>query len=446
LHEYINNNIPVVAICNYVEAFYSFLKRDHDETLLKRRQYADRDFYWLGNKKLLITAVPISDEAVMRTRWGYDQTYIISPGNPSPSLCQDILREKDLLEAVIRYAGDNKTLQLIPYMTSREFLALVRTLEEEHGLTILLPESPTPENVWVRDYIDTKVGFRVLVSQWLKERNVYLPFGIICASMDDIIRSVQWFNENGKTCIIKASDGGGGYGNAIITSNFNGDEALYQFIEKHQMVCDCLTVVEEFITSEQQMFPSLEMFVPPLGQGEPLITYLSNQIFSDDGGFAGVMVSRDLYEQPWYTELERSGTIIAKKLQEMGYIGHFDLDTILDDEGRLYLMEVNSRRTGGTHAHEFATFKIGKDYLDHVSIYSHTDIETKAGYQVDQLITLTDGLLYPINKACKGLVFTSTSLLAEGSMGAMFVGSTPDEALGYYNELIHRLQMNGHER
>ncbi len=62
-----------------------------------------------------------------------------------------------------------------------------------------------------------------------------------------------------------------------------------------------------------------------------------------------------------------SGMIFARRLQQMGYVGHFDLDTVVDDAGRVYLLEINPRRTGGTHVHEFAEHVFGADYLDNRS-------------------------------------------------------------------------------
>ena len=92
-------------------------------------------------------------------------------------------------------------------------------------------------------------------------------------------------------------------------------------------------------------------------QGEPQITYVSDQLFQGFGDFCGVLVSRELLDTPWYPPLAESGMIIARRLQQMGYVGHFDLDTVVNDEGRVYLLEINPRRTGGTHVHEFAALR-----------------------------------------------------------------------------------------
>ena len=60
----------------------------------------------------------------------------------------------------------------------------------------------------------------------------------------------------------------------------------------------------------------------------------------------------------------------------MGYVGHFDLDTVVNDEGRVYLLEINPRRTGGTHVHEFADHVFGADYLDKVALLSNDTLSS----------------------------------------------------------------------
>ncbi len=68
--------------------------------------------------------------------------------------------------------------------------------------------------------------------------------------------------------------------------------------------------------------------------------------------------------------------IFAHRLQAMGYVGHFDLDTVVNDDGRVYLLEINPRRTGGTHVHEFAEHVFGADYLDKVTLLSNDTLSS----------------------------------------------------------------------
>ncbi|MBN1812136.1 MAG: hypothetical protein JXA14_09900 [Anaerolineae bacterium] len=442
MHAYLHESVPLVAVYNNLEVAFSFLSRANDAAFIETRRYrGDRALLWLGDPKLVFTTAPIPYAKRLCQRWGYPGTHTLCPANPSHQLSLDILREPDLLAQLIEYAGPKRTVQLVPYATTPEFLQLAETLRTEHGLTALLPESPPAERLWVRDYIDTKTGFRVLTSQWLSDSTL-LPFGIVCQDMQQAAEAIRWFNANGQICVVKSNSGESGLGHMVLSPEENSVPAKYirTKLWSNRFLRDDLIVVERYINSSGRLSPSLEMFVPPLGIGEPEITYLSNQLFGDFGRFAGVLVSRELPSSDWYPLLAESGLKIAERLQEMGYVGHFDLDTIVDDEGRLFLLEVNARRTGGTHVHEFARFTFGPDYLDEVALLSHNSFSSEGITHPEELLHAVGDLLYPMNHERRGVVITVTSALTAQRFGCVIVASSAKEALALQEALSERLR------
>jgi phosphoribosylglycinamide formyltransferase 2 len=147
----IEPEVPLVAIHNNLETFYKFLQRAEDPEILRKRFHrGERGIFWLGDPKLLfVTAASPAADQVCR-RWGYPGTLVVEPTNPTPQLSLDILREPQLLARILEHAGPGRTIRLIPYATTREFLQLAAELRGR-GLTILLPESPSPEKLWLRD-------------------------------------------------------------------------------------------------------------------------------------------------------------------------------------------------------------------------------------------------------------------------------------------------------
>ncbi|HLE29575.1 MAG TPA: hypothetical protein VI793_15740 [Anaerolineales bacterium] len=429
-------DIPVVVICNISETFYSFLKRAEDPAaqarLIHGEQYrGDRALLWLGDSKLVFVTFPIPHAQALYRQLGYRQTRYLAPHNPSPQLCQDILREAHLLTALIEYAGAQRTAQIIPYATTPEFLQLVDVLRREHGLTVRLPESPAPECLWVRDYIDTKAGFRVLASRWLGDRaDTLLPSGVACEDWQSAAAVAHWFCLNGQTCVVKADDGENGIGqNVLRPGEFASVKAIHRALERNPFLHEHGVTVEAYIPSAGQLSPSLEVFVPPFGAGQPEITYLSRQLFLSPGDFCGVLVSRELREAGWYPALAESGLRLAEQLQAMGYVGHFDMDTIVDDGGRLFLLEVNSRRTGGTHVHEFARFTFGPDYLGRVALLSHDAMSSGAIREFERLQAALGDLAYPMRGERRGVILTVTSALAAGEFGCLIAAASAAEAL-----------------
>jgi hypothetical protein len=202
-----------------------------------------------------------------------------------------------------------------------------------------------------------------------------------------------------------------------------------------------LIIVEEYIHSPQQISPSPEVFVPRLGEGEPYIMYMTQQIIQGFSDFCGIEVSKHMYEEKWFPDLKRSSLVIAKGLQEMGYVGHFDLDCLVSEEGKLYLLEVNSRRTGGTHVHDFAQHVIGPDYIDKVSLISYEAMKSGGIKTADELLETVKEFLYPMNgDECYGLVITITTALRLGTFGCITVAPNIEQALRLRDEVAEKIK------
>lgn len=439
-------NYPVVVVCNISETFYPFLNRapqdDERTRLILGEQYrGDRTLMWLGRSKLVVVSHPIPHAEDFCHQFGYQDTQYIAPEEPSPWLCQDVMNEPGLLKALASYAGSARTIQLIPYAATVDFYQLVDKLSVDYGLQVLTPESPAPDRLWVRDYIDTKLGFHVLVSQWLKNSDSLLPRRIVCQDLEGAAAAVQWFGDCGLDCLIKADDGENGIGNFLIsTGSFSSIEAIKIHLHQHSFLDCAEVVVEEFIHTSDLLSPSLEIFVPPLGVGEPAITYLSQQIFQGPGDFCGVMVDHVLMESKWYAALAESGLVIANHLQEMGYAGHFDLDAIIDDEDRPYLLEINSRRTGGTHVHEFGLNYFGPEYLNEVVLLSNDSLSSSGISDYVELRYALRAYLYPEYENGYGLIISVTSSLVDGEFGAVFVAATAEDVIALQNEVASCLR------
>jgi 5-formaminoimidazole-4-carboxamide-1-beta-D-ribofuranosyl 5'-monophosphate synthetase len=80
----------------------------------------------------------------------------------------------------------------------------------------------------------------------------------------------------------------------------------------------------------------------------------------------------------------------------LGYCGYFDLDAIVDPTGQVYVVEMNPRRTGGTHVHEMAEFLVGKAYRHQVALLSGAlTLRRPCTWPELDLALREAGLLYP---------------------------------------------------
>ena len=431
--------IPVVAVYNNLETFYHFLSRADDPSLFEKRKYrGDRGLYWMGNSKLLFVTADIPDVSYLCEHWGYRDTLVMAPRQSTHQLSLDILREPGLIRQIVEYAGPKKAINLIPYATTAEIYQLVETLRTEYGLTVFLPESPASEHLWLRDYIDSKVGFRTLVSRWVDAQEL-LTEAVVCRDLPQAADAVHWFASRGKDCVVKADRGESGIGHLVFSADTITSDVVKQKLLQDPFLKEDLIVVEEYISSAVQLSPSLELFVPPLGRGEPEITYLSKQLFERFGRFAGVLISRELLRSDWYATLAENGLKIARQLQALGYVGHFDLDAVVGDDGKIYLLEINTRRTGGTYVHEFARFTFGSDYLERVTLLCNNSIHCGDIRDIQTLAAVLGDLLYPGGSCNTGIVITVVSTLSAGEFGCIFIAPTESEVLSLKQTLLDRI-------
>jgi len=445
MYPHLNPEIPVVCISNTAESFCKYVGReiqaDKRADLMREMQgLGDRALLFPISSKLVFMSYPVHHELFIREVYGFYETMYLTPRSPSPSLCLDILRERRLLNAIVQYSTPGQTLYLIPHATTRQFLDLVEILRNEYQLEILLPESPDVTCLWLRDYIDTKCGFRSLVGNWLvgnwlNKLTCKLPLGIACRNLEQAVATVHWFLMNGKSCIAKADQGNDALGQTIIRGDSCiGRREVSEVLRKNHFLQDDLILVEEFIDSPDSLFPSLELFVPPQEEGIPEITYPCNQIFSKTGRFVGLLIEQHLKQQNWYPTFERVALHLAMKLQSMGYVGHFDLDAIIDAQGTIFLLEINARRTGGTHVHEVARYLLGNCY-DNTTLLSNTAISSKSIRDFQSLSTVLREMLFPVNNQPTGIMITHTSMLSRGMFGYIIFAPSQGSALSLQRQM-----------
>jgi hypothetical protein len=436
------NGYPLVIVHNYLESFQKFLSRSKDEnTLLDRRFNGDQALFWLGDSKLVISSAPIEDSQLLRERWEFEDTKTISPRKMSVSLSKDILRESHLREAILEMAGQDRKVALVPYATTSEFLHLADTLREEDGLDIHLPESTPNTNLWIRDYLDSKVGFRSVLSQVSEEkRYLNIPHGFTCADLEQVIEAADWFRRRGKGCVVKANIGGSGVGNLFLPiETIQDKEIIANQVKSNQFLSQDIFIVEELIISPGNISPSMEFYLPPKDRGAPQFTYLCNQLFERSGRFAGVVISKELEGTSWWPNFSKQGYQVARRLQQVGYTGTFDLDAVVDPDDNCFIVEVNSRRTGGTYAHEFMEHNFGPEYMDHFTVLSENKEPSGNCRSLKELETAIDDLLYPIDGEPHGVIVLLTSMLPMGYFGYLVLGSSIGEVKALRSQMISRL-------
>jgi hypothetical protein len=441
------NDIPTVVVSNFAEAHVDFLGRcadpkEREELISSEAYHADRTLLWAGDPKLVIVSYQIAHADLITQRLNFPNTTHIYPEIPTHYLSRDILRESHLVDKIVAYAGAGRLVQLIPYATTPEFLELVDVLRDQYRLDVQTPESPEKKDFWLRDYVDTKAGYRILASFWLADADDLLPFGVACYNLDQALRVAESFSSRNVSCVLKADTGESGIGTFVIHPHEGElDKEIKQGLLTDPYFKSELIVVEEYIPAREQLSPSLEIKVPRSGEGDPEVTYVSKQLFLKFGDFCGIQVDKSLYEAPWYATLESSGLILARQLQTLGYVGHFDIDCIVRDDGHLYMLEINARRTGGTHVHDFAKHFYGNDYIHKASFISYEAMNSGTITSPQDLVEVLQEYLFPIKGDERfGLIITITRALHNHRFGCIVVAHTAQEAFQLQQDVLAHIQ------
>jgi hypothetical protein len=279
-----------------------------------------------------------------------------------------------------------------------------------------------------------------------KLKHFRLPRGFLCRNCQEAAEAVCWFLNRDTKCLVKANLGAGGEG----LSRFDPDSRnqsnladVLTILQANPFLDNDLLIVEELIAMEPLVAggsPSVDLYVPPLGQGKPRVLCLSGQMLAVDGQFLGVKIHRDILSDSMTRAIRQDSLCIAHEVARLGYVGPFDIDLVAGKDGDLYAVEMNMRRTGGSHAHDAASHLFGSDYVKRVAVLAAS--KSVAGEYLllfDVLYELVSDLLYPTD-GLSGLVFTNVSLLNHGAFGYIIFAPSVRQVDAIYEKVSGRIE------
>ena len=415
----------------------------------------DRSLLWCGASKLVVTSLPVEPGHLryLQGAMGYRRLENLWPASPTESLCEDILREDALRARIVSRLRGAGAVPLISFVGSAQVLAVAEALRRE-DLEVYTPECPPADRLWVRDYLDSKAGFREFFSNMQPPLDgVRLPQGAVGRDTAQAAHLAATFLEQGRACLCKPNNSQSGVGFLILRpGELAGDGAgVRRSIQARldanpQMTCDCI-VVEELIDMDPRVgggSPSIEMRVPADPAQDVEFMYLCGQILTPKGYFFGVEMYRDVLGPELERSLEEVGRRVAREVRRAGYVGVFDMDLVVGRDGGVYAVEINTRRTGGTHAHEAAEFLFGRRYWERVAAISN-NVLIFQGPKLDYagLQGLLRGILFPMGEPREGILPTIVSSLASNRIGYVAFGASIGRARELERTLHERLAASG---
>ncbi|WP_198804898.1 ATP-grasp domain-containing protein [Leptolyngbya sp. BL0902] len=391
----------------------------------------DRSLFYLPSPKLLVTSVTPPHLDYVRSLGYVIQSF--SPRRPSPSLCQDLITDQELSHALLAAIDRDAPLEIVPYGNTAEFFQMVAHYQTQYALTIALPESPVASLGWFRDALDGKSVFAMLAPALLEGTACRLAPRVVADSIPQATAAVQTFLAQAQACVVKPDVGYLSLGLMRFDPHDSWTQATIEaHLRRNAAFGHRKLSVEAWIRSGiEGQSPSVEVFVPH--RGKPYVTYVCDQVFSADNLFAGIALRPEFYATAWAKTLSQGALAVADRLQSLGYCGYFDLDAIVDSEGQVYVIEMNPRRTGGTHVHDLAEFLVGQDYCNREVLLSGSlTLKHPCTWPELEIVLRESGLLYP-----QGAVIpVQTSSLPLGWLGYVILAAEWEAVQGWQKRLL----------
>jgi Pre ATP-grasp domain len=445
-----------VYIFNLSEDVWPFISAMSDKHRQKleieeNADLGDRDLFSFCAEESMIFVLPRPvDQAFFdyfTTLFGKRNFRILVPKSHSGVICEDIMHDENIMQALVDAANGSRRLVVKGYSTSQPFLDLVRTLRER-GLTIFTPEAPEEEDAWTVNFFGSKSGIRQLSQQSRAiEPDFIMADGIVVSGIVDASRIAanKYVSEHG--VVIKTNKGHSGAGVLLLREGelpndySQCQKAILAKLEKDEYWKLFPIVIESLISVNPSVgggFPSVEFQVQKNGHVEFL--YFGGMRVTKDGVFLGMEIHNSAISEQAAVRMVDTGFFIGEQYRTNGYRGYFDVDFVAAKNGQVYVTESNVRRTGGTHVFATAERLFGKDfmYLTYVLSNNAYKLTEDKIYTFNEILAVLAPVLF--NKQTReGLIIISENLLSYHQLGYIIFGKTEKRAREIEDKMIQLL-------
>lgn len=416
-----------LQLVQFLEKTQAISEIDEDHALSDRFLFSDED------DRILITPYLIEksflEESLRVLKFNNVKNW--APKNINGSICDAILADKNLWKKIISVISDNPGIKIAAYSGTKEFYFLVNKLREL-GLNFRVLECPTDDNKWTQEYFGSKAGFRQAVLA-LGKNFPAMPTGIIAGSRDEVVGWAKYFLEEKGGVVIKFNHGLAGAGlKIILKKEIKGDieNFLKELVDKEKYFQAMPVVVEEKIEGEDI---SIEVKVT---DKEVEFLYGCGMRVTSDGMFQGVEIGSGVSPK----KLKMAGKRLGIILKKFGYRGFFDCDMVMNKAGKIFPLEANLRRTGGTHVWEMARRLLGKNNWQKFYLVANNGLTFKS-LKVKSYKDIKDiaGELFFDKNKMEGVVVTVVGLISKKRLGYVVIGKNKKRTYAIEKEFLRRL-------
>jgi len=446
----------LVYVFNMSEDVWPFItsirkKEAREDEIEDNAILCERDlFLFTGEDNVLYVAPKSISPAFLSyfTRLTKNENFrVVVPHEHTGVICEDIARDKYVMQEIIAAANSSRRLTLTSYATSLQFLHLADHLRGQ-GITVATPDTPEEEDAWTVNFFGSKSGIRQLAQQSASlEPDLKMPDGVICSGVADAARIAanRYVKEHG--VVLKTNKGHSGYGVLIfrpgdLEDSYHAcEQAIHAKLSEEKYWETFPIVIERYIEENPAVaggFPNVEFRIAKNGRVEFL--YFCGLRVTRDGTFKGIEIHRDVVSNKIATHMIDTGYFIGEQYAKNGYRGYYDVDFVAARNGELYVTESNVRRTGGTFVYMTALRLFGKDFMS--DVYTISNNAFKLPEDRRYTLSVITETLSPIlfnRKTGEGVIIVSEQYLALHRFSYIIFGRNERRALAIETEMEHLL-------
>lgn len=356
----------------------------------------------------------------------------LRPGAAPRNLAARCLEEGAMIERLAEIASRAGELTVLPYMGSGHTWLLGREISQRASVPVYVA-APPPALV---RRVNDKAWFARTVEALLGPNAV--PPAIAISGAAAMAASVRALAERSDFVAVKIPDSAGSVGNLVFPArSFRGRrlrevrETLITRLREVGWNARYPLVVQVWETKVLSS-PSVQIWVPNLGDGLPIIEGIFEQIVEGEKAkFVGSRASHlcdDVCER-----VIREGSQLAGLFQRLGYFGRMSLDCILTRQANggtlVGWIECNGRWGGVSIPMTLVNRLTGNWHLHPFVVAQRTDLDLPPR-TFRQILDLLSELLFPRGQKLSGVVLLAPQALELGR-GYQFVAVADDESEAY---------------
>lgn len=358
----------------------TFTPREIDAWATASSDLADIALFWAGDGTLVITPEPIDQALVADVVeiLGYRRLASVSPRTRTGFLCSDVLSDEAVFEQIVDILEAAPQPRLLAWGPTPQFYDLSNRLSESCP-GIVTPALPPSDRLWLARYLDTKPGFREVFERLrLSHPEIQIPDGFVLSDKELAIEAISYFINRNLGFVLKAAHGTAGFSMlSTPDASASSDASRLPNLLRQRMRFDQFWDVGAIVTEayvhgperQAKQAPTIDFEIDNSGE---VIFHGSGEMLMRQGQYyGGLTCGVGALESDLESRLKGIGRVVGDALCELGYIGWFDLDFVIDGNRNPVVTELNARRTSPAHVFEIAETLCGSNWQADCAMFAN---------------------------------------------------------------------------